>query len=72
MQELINFLTNLINNTYLFVFFISCLYTLRHLVLFSLNLKTGTAYKMNSQQLKHLGAAIAVILTIIFTGTKLI
>lgn len=73
MLELItNLLTNLINKSLMFVFFFGCLYILRHLFIFTSKVKNGEKYIMTSIELKLLGASIALIITIIMSGIKLI
>jgi Na+-transporting NADH:ubiquinone oxidoreductase subunit NqrE len=72
MQILETFLTNLINNIFMFVFFFSCLYTIRHAILFGVKLKSGDKYTLTPKHLTLLGVSIAIIFTIIFSGIKLI
>lgn len=67
-----NLLTNLLNKAVMFVFFIGCVYTLRHAVLFAVNFKSGQKYTVKPKELSFLGGSIAIILTIIFSGIKLI
>lgn len=73
MQEnIMTFLINLVNKSFMALFFISCLYTLRHMILFFIDVKNGQKYMATNKELFWLGGAIAIIFTIIFSGIKLI
>ena len=65
-------LTNLLNKAFMLIFFIGVLYSLRHLILFLAKLKNGQKYDINQKELLYLGGSVAIILTIIFSGIKLI
>ena len=65
-------LTNLLNKAFMLIFFIGVLYSLRHLILFLGKLKNGQKYDINQKELLYLGGSVAIILTIIFSGIKLI
>ena len=71
MPEILTLLISLLNKAYMFVFFISTLYTLRHLFLFGMKIKDGQKYEIEPKQVLYLGGAISIILTTIFSGLKL-
>ena len=64
-------IANLLNKGLMVIFFISCLYSLRHLVLFTMKMISGEKYEMTPKHLLYLGGSLALILTIIFSGFKL-
>lgn len=72
LETLTTFLNNLLNKGFMFIFFISCLYTLRQTILFFIKAKSGEKFIITQKGLQYLGISIAIILTIIFSGIKLI
>lgn len=66
-----NMLITLLNKAYLFVFFVGCLYALRHAILFFIAVQKAQKYQLSNRDLIYLGASVAIILTIIFSGIKL-
>jgi hypothetical protein len=65
-----------LNKILMFLFFMSCLNTLRHLYYFIQSFLVSTEenvvkYRLNKQSLFLLGASISYILTVIFKGINL-
>lgn len=72
LEILMTVLITLMNKTFLFAFFIGCLYTLRQTILFAIAIKNGNKYEITHKELVYLGGSVAIILTIIFSGINLI
>ena len=72
MEEILTMVMNLMNKGMYFLLFISSLYSLRHLILFSTSVVKSKKYEITKKELIYLGVSISVILTIIFSGIKLI
>jgi len=73
LELIITLLTNLLNKGFLILFFIGCLITLRHFILFLMTLREAQKpYTLDKTGLIYLGTSVAIILTAIISGFKLI
>lgn len=71
MKELLMMILTIVSKGVYFLLFFSTLYTLRHFILFSFSVVRSKKYEITKKELKYVGIAVSIILTIIFSGIKL-